>query len=99
MDGVTSSTAAAPPPPAADSDLEVVQQVPAVIRGTEQWTRVPSARRALREVLPSTATDRSRLRAASWPAWRVPGAVAPHADREDPPGPTAGQARPEQGLG
>jgi hypothetical protein len=47
-----------------DSDLQVVQQVPAVFGGADKWTRVPSERRAPREVLPSTATAGNRSRAS-----------------------------------
>jgi hypothetical protein len=48
-----------------DADLEVVQEVPAVFGGAEEVNAgAVGARRAPREVLPSTATARSRPRAS-----------------------------------
>jgi hypothetical protein len=49
-------------------DLEVVQQVPAVLGGAEQVNPgcAPSARRAPRAVLPSTATALNRPRASAF---------------------------------
>jgi len=46
-----------------DVHLEVIQQPAAVLGDAEKMTRVPSARRAPQEVLPSTATALNRPRA------------------------------------
>ena len=66
-----------------------------------RWTRVPSARRAPREVLPSTATARNRSRASAFACCGgAPGVVAAHAGRGRPAAaPPAARARPEQGPG
>jgi hypothetical protein len=84
-----------------DADLEVVQQVLPCSAAPRRWTRVPSARRPRREVLPSTATACCGLRAAGQHLWllsHAPGTVATHARRGRPAaGPTAVQAAAEQG--
>ena len=48
-----------------DVNLKVAQEVPAVFGGAPEVDRVPSARRAPREVLPSTAAARNRPRASA----------------------------------
>ena len=81
-----------------DADLEVVQQVPAVIRGTERWTRVPSARRAPREACrprPRPSRLRASVSASLASAGRGSRARWPGAARRG----RLPRGRPEQGPG
>ena len=52
-----------------DVDLQVVQEAPAVLSDAEQVHPGAVARRAPREVLPSTATARNRPRASAFASW------------------------------
>ena len=52
-----------------DIDLEVIQQVPAVLGDAEEMDPGAVGRRAPREVLPSTATALNRARASAFACW------------------------------